>query len=176
MEKCNVKLRPLSLDDTKNIIRWRNSLYVKKNFIYQNDFTEEGQINWYNTQILTKKVAQFIIYSEDFKKDVGSVYLRDIDEVHRKAEFGIFIGEKDCLGRGIGSTATSLIVEYGFNQLKLNRIFLRVFTRNAGAIKAYKKAGFKEEGIFRQDVMVDGTFEDVMYMSILKTDLKIDID
>ncbi len=172
MKNTSVKLRPISLLDSNSIVKWRNSEHVRKNFIYQKDFTVEGQNNWYKEQILTNKVSQFIIFSEEFGKDLGTVYLRDIDWTHKKAEFGIFIGEEDCRGVGVGTIATKLMVKYGFFELGLNRIFLRVFTRNFGAIKAYKKVGFKEEGIFRQDVFIGDKFEDVMYMSILKTEFE----
>ena len=172
MENFGVKIRPISLEDTKNIVTWRNNPEVRNNFVFRNVFTEEIHLNWYNNRILTGEVAQFIIHSERLNKDVGSVYLRDIDQVNKKAEFGIFIGENDCRGLGIGSKATSLILDYGFNELGLNRIFIRVFTRNIGAIKSYKNAGFIEEGIFREDVIFDGKAEDMMYMSILKSDLE----
>ncbi|MBE6787810.1 MAG: GNAT family N-acetyltransferase [Ruminococcaceae bacterium] len=172
MKKGNVKIRPITLEDTENIIKWRNNPSVRNNFIYRDVFTKETHLNWYNNRILTGDVVQFIIYSDVLSKDVGSVYLRDIDKVNQKAEFGIFIGEDDCRGLGIGTKATSLILDYGFNELGLNRIFLRVFKRNIGAIKAYKNAGFIEEGIFREDVMFDGKGEDMVYMGILKSDVK----
>jgi len=172
VKKGNVKIRPITLEDTENIIKWRNNPSVRNNFIYRDVFTKETHLNWYNNRILTGDVVQFIIYSDVLSKDVGSVYLRDIDKVNQKAEFGIFIGEDDCRGLGIGTKATSLILDYGFNELGLNRIFLRVFKRNIGAIKAYKNAGFIEEGIFREDVMFDGKGEDMVYMGILKSDVK----
>ena len=97
-------------------------------------------------------------------------YLRDIDHDYRKAEFGIFIGEECARGHGIGGAAAKLILKYGFEELDLNRIFLRVFARNERAINSYKSAGFVYEGLFRQDVIVDGVKEDVVFMSILKED------
>ena len=98
------------------------------------------------------------------------MYLRDIDHNFKKAEYGIFIGEECARGRGIGSKAAGLILDYCFNELDLNRIFLRVFARNEQAIASYKKAGFVFEGLFRQDVILNGIKEDVVFMSILRED------
>ena len=52
--------------------------------------------------------------------------------------------------------------------MKLNRVFLRVFADNPRAIKSYENAGFKYEGTFRDDVIIDGTGYDMVFMGILK--------
>lgn len=161
-----ISIKKISYEDTDDIVRWRNSELVRKNFIFREFFTREIHENWMRTQVDTGKVVQFIIYENDRK--VGSVYLRDIDKKNDKAEFGIFIGEEDCLGRGIGPESARLILNYGFDELKLNKIYLRVLAKNIRAIKSYEKIGFINEGIHRQDVILDDKAQDVIFMSILK--------
>ena len=170
MNTNTVSIRKITEEDTDNIIKWRNSPDVNVNFIYRALLTHEDHLNWLHNRVETGEVAQFIIHSAELGCEVGSVYLRDIDHKNRKAEFGIFIGEECGRGRGIGTSAADLIIDYGFNVLDLNRIFLRVFARNERAIASYKKAGFVFEGLFRQDVIVDGVKEDVVFMSILRED------
>jgi len=63
------------------------------------------------------------------------------------------------------------MVNYGFKNLNLNRIYLRVFETNARAIHCYEKAGFKHEGRLRQACFLDGEYKDVLMMSILKSEL-----
>lgn len=164
----NVMLRPMTEQDTDNVIKWRNAPSVMENFIYRTPLTRETHLNWYNNRVLTGDVAQFIIVDTEANIDVGSVYLRDIDEQNQKCEFGIFIGEESCRGKGIGAKASKLILEYAFNELKLNRVFLRVFAKNERAIKSYENAGFKYEGTFRDDVIIDGVAYDMVFMAILK--------
>lgn len=168
MKHNNVMLRPMTEQDTDNVIKWRNSPSVMENFIFRTPLDREAHLNWYNNRVLTGDVAQFIIVDTDTDTDVGSVYLRDIDKQHKKCEFGIFIGEESCRGKGIGSSAAKLILDYAFQELKLNRVFLRVFAQNPRAIKSYEKAGFKHEGTFRDDVIIDGVAYDMVFMAILK--------
>lgn len=168
MKHNNVMLRPMTEQDTDNVIKWRNSPSVMENFIFRTPLDREAHLNWYNNRVLTGDVAQFIIVDTDTNTDVGSVYLRDIDKQHKKCEFGIFIGEESCRGKGIGSSAAKLIIDYAFQELKLNRVFLRVFAQNPRAIKSYEKAGFKHEGTFRDDVIIDGVAYDMVFMAILK--------
>lgn len=75
-------------------------------------------------------------------REIGSVYLRDIDRTAGTAEYGVFIGEEDALGRGYGTAAAKLMLAYGFEKLELKKIFLRFVEGNAGAWKSYEKAGF----------------------------------
>lgn len=160
-----VKIRPITVEDTDLIVDWRNSPQVYKNFIYQVKFSKESHQNWLDRNVFAGKAAQFIIEDIASGKPVGSVYLRDIDPQHQKAEYGIFLGE--CYGSGFGTAATRLILQYGFEELHLHKIFLRVFAENTVAIKTYKKVGFVQEGYFRDDVKINGEFKDIIFMSIV---------
>ena len=61
---------------------------------------------------MTGEVAQFVITDTETNTDVGSVYFRDIDRQNKKCEYGIFIGEESCRGKGIGSAAAKLALDY----------------------------------------------------------------
>ena len=98
--------------------------------------------------IKTGRAVQFIIMFDD--QAIGSVYFRDIDNEHHKAEYGIFIGEDSMINSGIGTCACKLACDYGFNVLKLHKIFLRVFASNKNAIRSYEKAGFIREAFLRK--------------------------
>ncbi len=171
-EACNligdtIYLRLMTEEDTDLIVSWRNKDFVRENFIYQKPFTREGHLNWIRTQIEPGHVVQFMICLKADDKPVGSVYFRDIDQEHRKAEYGIFIGEEDVLGRGIGTQAAELALQYGFTELKLHRIMLRVLGGNERAKRSYEKAGFVQEGRFLDDVYLNGQFRDVIFMGII---------
>ena len=86
-----MRLRPITLKDTDKIIFWRNQSFVRENFIFQKSFTVEIHHQWFHTMIETGKAIQYIITRKDNGEEIGSVYFRDIDDIHRKAEFGIFI-------------------------------------------------------------------------------------
>lgn len=164
-----VTIRPITYDDTEDIIRWRNSDSVRSRFIDQRLFTKESHEYWLKNFVETGKVAQFIILLDG--KGVGSVYLRDIDRDERSAEYGIFIGEESARGKGVGTKSASLILEYAFNDLKLEKIFLRVYKDNAGAVKSYEKAGFVNNGKI-ETIEVNGEKRDVIFMELEKKDFE----
>lgn len=172
IENEKIYLRKMEYSDTENIVKWRNSDFVREHFIYQALFTKESHENWIRTMVETGKVDQLIICLQpeaegEEEIPVGSVYIRDIDHIHNKAEYGIFIGEESARGRGVGSMAASLMIEYCFKQLKLHRLFLRVFADNKQAIRSYEKAGFVQEAYLKDDVRIQGQYRDIVLMGIL---------
>lgn len=110
----------------------------------------------------------FIIEKADTKKAIGSCQLLNINWIHRNAELQIRIGEGGFQGKGYGSEAVRLLVDFGFKDLHLHRIYLHVFSSNARAIKAYEKCGFEREGVLREAAYIDGGFVDVVAMAILR--------
>jgi RimJ/RimL family protein N-acetyltransferase len=87
-------------------------------------------------------------------------------------DFAIGIGEKDCWGKGCGTEATRLILDYGFNALGLHNIRLTVHGANERAIRAYSRAGFRVIGRRREVVMRGGRRDDLVYMDCLATEFE----
>jgi RimJ/RimL family protein N-acetyltransferase len=114
--------------------------------------------------------TSFVIYERTTARPIGTAGLSSINHAHRRAEFGIGIGEHDCWGKGYGTEATRLVIDYGFNVLGLHNVMLRVFSYNERAIRAYQKVGFREIGRRRQAQRIGARTYDVVLMDILATD------
>ncbi len=164
-EAARIYLRLMTYEDTELIIRWRNSDEARRQFIYQGLFTKESHENWIRTKIETGQVVQMIICDLETDVPFGSVYIRDIDRHHNKAEYGIFIGEEAARDRGIGTAAARLMLRYCFEKEKLHRVYLRALSDNGRAIRSYEKAGFVQEGCLKEDVCIEGRYRDVVWMA-----------
>lgn len=171
-EAVGIYLRLMTGDDTDLIVAWRNSDAVRKNFIYQELFTREGHENWIRTKVETGQVVQMMICDSRTDKPLGSVYIRDIDRQHRKAEYGIFIGEATARGRGVGSATARLMLRYCFEEEKLHRVYLRALSGNEAAIRSYEKAGFVKEGYLKDDVCLNGQYCDIVWMAAVNQKLR----
>lgn len=172
MDDGRIYLRLMTREDTDNIIKWRNSDEVRNQFIYQELFTKDSHEKWIETMIETGKVVQMIVVLSEGDRAIGSVYVRDIDMEHKKAEYGIFIGETDCLGKGYGTEAAELMRDYAFEYLGLHKLMLRVYADNERAIKSYEKAGFVQEAYLKDDVFVQGKYRDIVLMAVINKEDK----
>jgi RimJ/RimL family protein N-acetyltransferase len=101
---------------------------------------------------------------------IGTVNLRNIDRENGSAELAIVIGDKSLQGQGLGTDALNCLVDFGFGELRLERIYLHVFDYNLRAQRSYEKAGFQTDAVLRRARFHHGQHHDVHLMSILRGD------
>jgi len=100
----------------------------------------------------------------------GDLSIMDIDPFNHKAGFRIALHDRNHLNKGYGTEAVKLALQYAFEELKLNRLQLEVFSHNARGIRSYEKAGFKQEGVIRQSLYYNDQYSDEIIMGMLKED------
>ena len=110
----------------------------------------------------------FVICLLEGDRPIGEAMLFELDKRTGSAELGIFIGEKQEWGKGYGTDVVNALVDFGFGSVRLERIWLNVWTENARALRSYEKAGFVHEGTLRHDRYEGGRFTDGHIMSILR--------
>ena len=136
--------RPITDDDTDMVVGWRNNPRVVNNFLHREKVTREDHINWLRTKVDTGIVEQFVLIETATERPVGCVYLRDIDREASECEYGVFIGEDDCVGLGYGNAVCEWAVGYARDVLGLKKMILRVLEGNESAYKSYVHAGFTQ--------------------------------
>lgn len=99
---------------------------------------------------------------------LGDVILDVVNWNMRDAFVGIGIGPRDFWGKGYGTEAMQLILQYAFTEINLHRVTLDVFEYNPRAIRSYEKAGFRHEGRQRGAILREGKRWDVLFMGILR--------
>lgn len=110
----------------------------------------------------------FHLRTLDEDRLIGFVVLFNIKWPSGACELSIGIGDADYRGKGCGSEALRLVLNYAFNELNLYRVGLNVLEYNAAAIKAYERAGFVREGARRKAVQREGKRYDLVQYGILR--------
>ena len=169
-----VALGPIRRDLVPVYQRWMNDFDVLRTLAVggPRPLTAEGEIGWYERTAVSQTDASFTLYERSSLRPIGSLGLHQVDHYNRTAMFGILIGEKDCWGKGYGTEATRLVLEYAFTTLGLHNVMLNVFANNERAMRAYRRAGFREIGRRRQAHRVAGDVEDIVFMDCLATEFK----
>lgn len=165
LESDRLYYHEITIDDTEMVLKWRNSEFVRRNFIYQPVITYEDHIKWMEQRVSTGEVIQFIIIEKQTMNPLGSVYLRDFDYAAKKAEYGIFIGEESACGRGYGTEVAIRMIQFCFRELGFHKLSLRVLEENTRAIKSYEKAGFHVEGRFVDELLLRSQYKTLIFMA-----------
>jgi len=102
------------------------------------------------------------------KRPIGTAALEINTHNEKRAQFGIMIGEKGSWGQGFGQQVLREMMKIGFEELKLECIYLDVFVENIAAQKCSEKAGMRQVGKFQKYYQKSGIFSDVYLYEILK--------
>ena len=100
---------------------------------------------------------------------VGRAAMFGVDELARNAEIGLSL-LPDHQGKGYGRDVLRVLLGYGFRSRNLHRIHLQTLASNEPALRAYLAVGFVEEGRRREHAWVEGRYDDVVLMSVLRSE------
>lgn len=168
LETERLVLKLMDGEDEQEIVKWRNRKEIIDNLFTNKGITLSQHRNWFESYIKTNSRIEFVITKKEDNKKIGTIGLSSIDCKNQKAEYGILIGEKDERGKGYAKEASFGIVKYGFEELNLQKIYLKAFSDNINAINLYIKLGFKQEGVLKREIFKNGKFKDVIIMAIFK--------
>lgn len=168
-----VSLRPIGPDDAEAMFASLQDPTVRHMTATVGEFTRE-QVQKYCRNIAEDEDrADFAIFANDQPQiTVGEVSINEVDWDNQQANYRIALYGEAFFGKGYGSEATRLVLEYGFNHMNLHRIDLEVFDYNARAVAMYERMGFVREGVKREALHWEDRFHDVIIMSMLKHEFR----
>jgi RimJ/RimL family protein N-acetyltransferase len=105
--------------------------------------------------------------SDDF---IGTIWLWNKDSRLGGIELSMFIVDPGNRGRGLGTDAINAMLDFGFGNLDIHRIWLTTLQDNEPAHRAFQRTGFVEEGTVRGHYLRNGRRLDSVQMSILRPD------
>ena len=166
-----VALGPLSREHIPLYLRWINDFGTTRMLgVPPRPMTLEQETTWYEQAAIDDARPMFTIYERSSGRAIGNCGLHEVDLANRRTVVGIMIGEPDARGRGYGTEAMRLLVDYAFTALGLHSVMLMVFEYNSAGRRCYEKVGFREIGRRRESRWYNGRFWDEIHMDILTTE------
>nr|WP_315223478.1 GNAT family protein [uncultured Flavobacterium sp.] len=157
-----------------NLIR-KNKQHIEKSFPVTLasclDLEKTKEFIVLNQNIENKKDGYFF-YIRNTKTNnlIGYLCVKSINNRISKCELGYFI-DKDFQGKGITSQVVSEALDFCFCTLNLNKVFICTSKINKASQQIALKHHFKQEGILREEFKSgNGTFEDIVYFGLLKSE------
>lgn len=168
MESENIIIRSSEYEDIDTFYRWELKPEVNKFFSIRDEQPLEEVIQEYNKAEEDPESEQFTITLKDGTL-IGRIVLANIIKGWKCEIFRIYIGEMDFRGKGYGREAMLLMMDYCFDTLNVERLYLDHYTDNP-ASHLYLSLGFKYEGVLRKNCRKNGILYDVHLMSMLRSE------
>ncbi|MFW7433704.1 GNAT family N-acetyltransferase [Vagococcus carniphilus] len=172
MKSEHIYLRPLLVSDAAIYKKSMDDKEIMLMTGTKDQYSIE-QIETHIKAIINDETREdYAICLNETKEMIGELSILSIDQDNKSAGFRIALNNQKVIGKGFGSEATKLVIQHVFEELKLNRLQLEVFSHNPRGIRTYEKCGFVREGVLREALFYDGTYSDEIIMSIIRKDYK----
>jgi RimJ/RimL family protein N-acetyltransferase len=170
LKGIDVYLRLLEKNDLESRVHWINDEENIKTLLFDWPTSLAKTEKWFQNAVMDNTKINFSIVDKHNQNLIGMTGLINVDRVNGIAQFYITIGNKEYRGRKLPDEIIPLVLEYGFMELGLKKIYLYTLFNNIKARKIYEKNGFSEDGILRQHVFCRGEQQDLYVHSILRNE------
>ena len=167
----DIVLKELTIDEIELVRTWRNSKEVAPYMYNENYITQEQQVKWFEKISSETNLKYWIIEFEG--KKLGLASITGIDKTLSSCYWAFYLGDLSVRGTGIGAKVEYNVIEFVFNDLKLNKLRCEVFVSNDKVIKMHEKFGFRREAYYREHCVKDNQKLDVVGLALLEADWKI---
>ncbi len=164
-----IYLRGVRLSDVnENYYRWMNDPEVTK-FTESRFFpaSTESLEEYVKAKQEDKDSIFLAIVIKENHQHIGNIKLGPINWIHRLADIGIIIGEKDYWGKGCAAESIRLISNYAFRALNLHKLTAGCYKGNVASCKTFEKAGFIKEGVRKAHVFSEGKYQDILQYGLI---------
>jgi RimJ/RimL family protein N-acetyltransferase len=165
-----VYLKLFEEEDIPDRLRWINDPDSQNTLNYDIPTSVSKTKRWFSNMVMDPSRREFSIYTVDGNKRIGFCGLLHIEVPAMKAELHCVLGEKAYWRGGYGTETYKLLIDYGFTELGLNRIYGYQLLNNYGAHRVVEKLGWIREGLLRKDCYSHGVLKDVYMVSIIRED------
>lgn len=175
-----IELLNINFNDAPIIAEWKRDKELSASIMSNySPITNKEAKAWIEKNTQDSNQRLFGIYYSDEndnknKELQGVIRLMFIDYEAKTAELGIYIGNTNNRGKGVGKSSLILLLSYGFEQMKLNKIYLKVREDNQPAINLYKNLGFEIEGVLQEHFKENDTFlgNNILCMAIFNDNFR----
>jgi len=162
-----ISLRQLEEKDAPLIFEWVKDPDINQHFRFDSDaMTIDSVLGFIHKSQDISENAHFAIV-DDTDEYMGTVSLKNIDKLTKTAEYAIAIRKK-AQRKGYGRKSSLMLLDYAFNTIDLNRVYLNVMSNNVDAINLYENLGFTLEGELKDHIMVKDKLHSLQLYRIMK--------
>ena len=170
-----VFLRPVTLADvTPRYVGWLNDPEVKRFLETRHRPQTLETIEAFVADMLSRADTHLCAICLDAdERHIGNIKVGPIKPKHALADVSLFIGERDCWGKGYASEAIALISRFAFETMPVVKLSASFYAANQASIRAFLKAGYRQEGVRRKHYLLEGALSDIVELGLCAEDYGI---
>jgi RimJ/RimL family protein N-acetyltransferase len=167
-----VYLRPIETGDLPLIRKWANDPEIRRLTGEALPMSQAGADDFLDKVRKDRDRVWFVVVLQENDRVIGEAGLLRMFQAWRTTDLTLIIGEKDAWGKGYGTEAILLLLDYAFGYLSFHRVAIGVVGFNDRALRFYEKVGFRKEGVQRDGYYYDHAHHDFVMMSILEDEFR----
>jgi len=169
-----LSLYAVEKEDLQQLCNWRNNSAFRKHFREYRELNMRQQEIWFEEKVIKDPTTiMFSIKRNDDGELLGCCGFVYINWVHRHADLSLYIGWNDAyIEEGYGEESCQLLLDYGFNELCLNKVWTEIYEFDDKKKTLYDKFSFQQDGLLRQNYWYDGKWWDSRILSLLIKEYK----
>lgn len=170
LEGKRLILRPVSKLDIPHLTRWINDPKVRMYLAAYLPAMEKMEEEWVE-KLSENRMSDFVLVIETKEgQPIGVMGVHKINWKDRNCTTGALIGEKEFWGRGYGTEAKMLLLEYLFNELGLFKVCSQAISFNKRSYNYSRRCGYRVEGVSKKHIFRKGKFWDAINLAVFRED------
>lgn len=170
-----VSLHAVEKEDLEQLRIWRNNPDFRKFFKEYRELNMSQQKIWFQEKVIRdNKTLMFAIRRNEDQNLIGCCGLVYIDWIHRHADLSLYIGYDGLYIDKLGFSEESckILLSYGFEELGLNKVWTEIYEFDKKKDELFRKIGFKQDGVLRQNYFFTNRWWDSKILSILQNEFQ----
>ena len=164
-----ISLYAIEREDLQQLRDWRNNPEFRKHFREYRELNMHQQEIWFDEKVVKDNSTLMFSIKDNSGELLGCCGFVYINWIHRHADLSLYIGRQDAYidEEGYAEESCRLLLDYGFNELCLNKVWTEIYEFDDKKKTLYDMFGFKQDGLLRQNYWYDGKWWDSRILSIL---------
>lgn len=158
----DIILRNINESDASIMTQWINNQDISRCLQVSSPVTENEEIIWIKRMRKSCDDQVFAIIEKNTEEYIGNIGLHDISRTNKAATIGLFVGDISKQGKGYGTQAVKLVVDFGLKQLGLTEFRAPIFLSNKKSMATFKKNGFMISDAPPIEFLKNGKFEKIL--------------
>jgi UDP-4-amino-4,6-dideoxy-N-acetyl-beta-L-altrosamine N-acetyltransferase len=163
-----IGLRALSQEDRLQLLTWRNDPGVRRWMYTDHWISHEEHAAWFDLAVVDRSRRYWVIECDGAPVGLANIY--GLDAKNGRASWAFYLGEAGMRGKGVGAVVEYRVIEHAFGPLGLNKLWCEVLAENLGVLRLHESFGFQREALFRDHLLKDGTWTDVVGLGLLRSE------